>query len=402
MKEIYVLNENGQPELISAGVERYEELQNAPIDISKREETRLNPVKEEDLVAFCESLPDGRYDIFTEKNGPEWLFIDRSKGTEDEPNRFRRITLDSDLIYSYLAEEWVYISDQNAKALVASIVNYADINNKMVVVGSKVTIDCYYYSTYGPGVINIYDKNGMLKFSSGIISGETVKADISNYIVDGDQSFRVIISNESEAKDFNMLVGITGVQLTYKPIFNQYSENFTGNVQFSFEYYGTGNKQTYFEVNGEPVIFSTDSNGNPIIKTYPNNSGTDTVSIPAKYFTTGENVIKTYLYIAEDGEIITNTDEVIYRIPWWDTAENTTPIVMTYFNFSGIKEYDTISIPYYIWAKSSAQSIKLSVEYAQDGVTKFIDQVYSDNNDAHKINYLTQNTAHNWQLSNLP
>ena len=28
MKEIYVLNENGQPELISAGVERYEELQN--------------------------------------------------------------------------------------------------------------------------------------------------------------------------------------------------------------------------------------------------------------------------------------------------------------------------------------------------------------------------------------
>ena len=155
MKEIYVLNENGQPELISAGVERYEELQNAPINISKREETRLNPVKEEELVAFCESLPDGRYDIFTEKNGPEWLFVDRSKGTEDEPNRFRRITLDSDLIYSYLAEEWVYISDQNAKALVASISNYADINNKMVVVGSKVTIDCYYYSTYGPGVITI-------------------------------------------------------------------------------------------------------------------------------------------------------------------------------------------------------------------------------------------------------
>lgn len=396
MKEIFVLNEDGQLQKISAGVESYEELLNAPIDITYKDRV-LSP---EELLALCESLETGRYDITTAESGAEWLIIDKSKATAEEPGRYRRITVDSDLIYDYASQGWIYISNQNAKALVASIPNFNDINGKIVVVGSKVVVQCYYYSTFGPGVVNVI-KDNIVKYTAGVISGQTLEIDISEFIEDGGQSFTITVSNNSEAADYNVTIGLTGVALTYTPYFDIYKE-YSGDVPFGFDYYGTGEKRVYFRIENSKGVAEYDNN-----EIYSTVSGNGTIYIPASYFAHGENHIYSYLYILnEKGEIVTNTTEQLYRIPWRE-VDNADPIIMTYYDYASIKEYDTISVPYYIWSNRNADSIKLELKYTQliNGIPVVqtpIVQNYTKEVESQLTNYLTYNTRHNWQLSNIP
>ena len=118
MRKIYVLDENNELKEIDAGITQYSELQDAPIitsykgvplvnstiyinDVTKELEIQYAPNHrwaEEEVILWCKSvMVTARYDIITQTEGAEILLVDYSN--EVEGGRYRRITVEKDMVY---------------------------------------------------------------------------------------------------------------------------------------------------------------------------------------------------------------------------------------------------------------------------------------------------------------
>lgn len=418
MKKIYVLDEQGNLQAIDAGITEYKELEDGPITISykgvKLTDSTLSVDSEgalvvqseeghmwteDEVMLFCNSAPTGKYDIRSAIYGTEWLIIDDT--IADMGKRFRRITADQDFIYDEEAG-WITISDTSARGLIFKITN--DIPNA-IVVGNSLVLDCYYYSTVGNGTITI-TKGERTVAVAALQIGKTTSISLTNEVTDGVQEFKYVVTNNgfgSLEKQVTGTVGLTGIQLTYTPTFNSMQIK-SGTVNFPVKYSGTGVKYVSFTITnaeGEVSYYQPDT-------TLKDSSGTYTFQLDGAYFSHGENHIETYLYMkdGDSDDILTRTDPLSYDFPY--NVDNT-PIVITYFDYTTLNEWDTVSIPYRIWsaANENAESIKFELMYTQinsegETTTQYMNQEYDNSQSAYFNNYLTSGSEHKWQISNVP
>lgn len=269
MKKIYVLDDNNVLREIDAGITQYSELADAPIyttydgvklvgstitlENDKMIVTKADGHKwgEEDteeklseLSIFCDNAASGRYDILTERFGTEILIIDRSNS--EMPNRYRRITVDQDLIYDEAAG-WISISDSSARELVFRISNQSDIP-ATVVVGNRVALECYYYSTVANGTITV-KRGEVVVAAANLEIGKTTTVNLTNAIQDGVNTFLIEVTNNNgeNSKVVSQQFIVTGIKLNYNPTFDVYQTR-RGNVSFAFSYSGTGIKYIHFDI----------------------------------------------------------------------------------------------------------------------------------------------------------
>jgi hypothetical protein len=128
MRKIYVLDENNELKEIDAGITQYNELTDAPIKTNtintevlptgELVESNGHKWSEIELLYFCASANDGRYDIVTEEGGPELLFIFDTKTVSGR--QYRRITSQYDYIYSFNANQWININDTSRSSIIFS------------------------------------------------------------------------------------------------------------------------------------------------------------------------------------------------------------------------------------------------------------------------------------------
>ena len=418
MRKIYVLDEQGHLQEIDAGITEYKELQDGPIITSYKgvplvgsrisvSDGELQIVAEpdhrwteEEVLLWCNSAPTGKYDIISHTYGTEWLIVDYT--SENMGGRFRRITPDQDFVYDKDAG-WVTISDTSAKALIFKVNNLADIPTT-IVVGSRLVLDCYYYSTVGDGNITI-TKGERTVAAAALKSGMVTPITLTSEVTDGMNEFKYVVTNNgfgSLERQAVGTIGLTGIKLVYTPGFSA-NQIKTGDVAFPVSFSGTGTKYAYFKI--------TDATGR-VSEYKPDtkmvNDSSMTFTLDKSYFSHGENKIETYMYMKDGNseDILTQTDPATYNFPY---ATETTPIVMTYFDYSVLQEWDTVNIPYRIWSPESRNmsSIKFEIEYTQaddEGnlSTKYMVQEYDSTREAYINNYLTHTAEHKWQISNLP
>lgn len=418
MRKIYVLDEQGHLQEIDAGITEYKELQDGPIITSYKgvplvgsrisvSDGELQIAAEpdhrwteEEVLLWCNSAPTGKYDIISHTYGTEWLIVDYT--SENMGGRFRRITPDQDFVYDKDAG-WVTISDTSAKALIFKVNNLADIPTT-IVVGSRLVLECYYYSTVGDGNITI-TKGERTVAAAALKSGMVTPITLTSEVADGMNEFKYVVTNNgfgSLERQAVGTIGLTGIKLVYTPGFSP-NQIKTGDVAFPVNFSGTGTKYAYFKI--------TDATGR-VSEYKPDtkmvNDSSMTFTLDKSYFSHGENKIETYMYMKDGNseDILTQTDPVTYNFPY---ATETTPIVMTYFDYSVLQEWDTVNIPYRIWSPESRNmsSIKFEIEYTQADEegnlsTKYMVQEYDSTREAYINNYLTHTAEHKWQISNLP
>lgn len=411
-KKIYVLDDNKNLQEIDSGATSYKELTDCPLNV----ETLYTTVAsngtltksdghawtEEELLNWCKHAETGKYDIFTEEHGIEILMIDNT--SEGQGRRYRRITVDYDAIYDE-DSGWTTISDMSAKRLIFKV--SSDLP-QYTVVGNDIKMDCYYYSSVGPGTITVMKGNHTVAVASLAVNS-SITISLTNEIQDGSNVFTYVVTNNGSGSLLSETAGsfsIYGIDVTYTPSFNTLQKR-SGDVDFSFAYTGytdrtIGYKYIHFDI--------TDALGNTRTfapSTRYEDSASGTVTLPAEYFSHGINRIETYMYMYEGNttEILAQTDTKVYEFPYVEDEED--PIIMVTYDFNGIQAWDTVNIPYYIWANKNASSIKLELEYTQEDetgalVTKYITQEYDNSTSSYINSYLMANTQHNWQISNTP
>lgn len=411
-KKILVLDDNKQLQEIESGATSYKELTDCPLNVSTLYTTvssdgTLTPSEghawtEEELLAWCAKADTGKYDIFTEEHGIEILMVDNTN--ENQGRRYRRITVDYDAIYDE-DSGWTTISDMSAKRLIFNLSN--DIP-QYTVVGNDIKMECYYYSSVGPGTITVMKGTHTVAVMNLEVNS-TVSISLTNEIEDGSNVFTYTVTNNGTNTLLSETAGsfsIYGIDVTYTPSFNVLQKR-SGDVDFSFAYTGytdrtIGYKYIHFDI----------TNAKGEVKTYApstryEDSASGTVTLPAEYFSHGINKISTYMYMYEGNttEILAQTDELNYEFPYVEDEND--PILMVTYDFNGIQAWDTVNIPYYIWANKNATSIKLELEYTQENedgemVTKYVTQEYDNSVSSYINSYLMADTQHNWQISNVP
>lgn len=425
MRKIYILDENNQPKLIDAGITQYAELSDAPIITTYKnvplygsrifiDETNGeldieadgdHKWTEDEVLLWCQSAPQGRYDIISDAEGVELLLIDDSDETRGK--RFRRITVTKDMVYKADGNNWVPISDLSADKLIFNIKNEKELTTTVYAVGSKIELQCYYYSTVADGTITV-KKNGRTVVAATLPRSKTTSIDLTSAMSDGDNVFNYTVTNNAPAnspvRDERINdITIRGMQLGYSPTFSEMSKQ-SGDITFRFSHSGTlpeGDAKYAYITTYDASGNSHSAVSEPI--TIPR--GSTNVVLPSSYFSHGVNKITTYLGAVREGEDTpyVKTDILSYTFPYVVTED---PIVMTYFDFSSIQEWATIKIPYIIWKKSAniTDAIRLELKYTQDnGKTyKTITQEYNSLVIQNQGSYLTANASHTWQLSNTP
>lgn len=409
MKKIYVLDDNNQLQLIDSGISNYSELLDSPIyttyNNTKLVESAVTLVDstlqitaspnhawtDNELLMFCSNAEGGRYDIFTESQGHEILLIDLSKESQ-LGRRYRRIGVDNDQIWDSETSQWIYISDTSAKQLIYKFINEDEIKST-VVVGDPFHIKLYYYSNVGTGRITV-TMNGV-SFTAGTIkSGEETDIDLTNRIVDGENTISVKIANDA-TEAFVPEIAVTGINLTFNPTFNQY-QPFSNSITFPYNCSGSSRKVVHIDItNASGVTNSVEANHS---SGYVNTS----MILDKSLFSKGENIISAYMYAVDDlGLEVTRTITTIYKVPFLTDSD---PLLMVYFDeWEGLKQYSSISIPYYVWSRGEVSNLSsISFAIRSEAFNSNYEYTYSTEDLGALVNYLSCNTQHNWIISSLP
>lgn len=407
MKKIYVLDDNNQLQEIDAGATKYEELEGLPFY------TTYNGVKlvgssvttgdvgltiiqdeshswtEEEVLMFCEGAESGRYDIRTAAQGYEILLIDLTN--EELGRRYRRINVDYDTVWDRETSQWIAISDTSAKQLIYKFLNEDEIPSS-VVVGDPFILKFYYYSNVGTARITV-TMNGTTFTVGTISSGNNIDIDLTKRIVDGDNTISVKFANDA-TEAFVPGLNVNGININYSPSFNQY-QAFSGNVIFNYACSGSSKKEVHFSVSNSNGTTTTKiSHESGYISAY--------ATLYSSMFIKGENIIETYMTAIDDnGNEVARTITTTYKVPFLTDNE---PLLMVYFDeWEDLKQYSSISIPYYIWRKQYGNLDSIKFTIAGDAISGGKLEYEYDTEDAGaNVTYLQYNASHNWLISNLP
>ena len=409
MRKIYVLDDNNQPQLIDAGITEYKELKDVPISrsyngvdllystvSSQNEELVITPLEkhrwsEDELLTFCSLVDDGRYDVLTQLRGYEILLVDSTD--EQRGRRLRRIGVSQDDVYDSIAEQWASITDTEYDKLIVKFLNEKDIPSS-VVVGDPFILKFYYYSSMGTGRVNV-TMNGATFTVGTVTSGQTIDVDLTNRIVDGNNSILVSFSNAAVHNQLIPEIAVNGINITYTPDFNQFKP-YSDNIPFNYSCSGSSNKIIYFELEN--------TNGEVTTLEVPHESGYfgAYATLPASAFSHGENYIRTYMVaINENGQEIARTVTTTYKIPF---LVSNNPLLMVYFDaWNDLKQYASISLPYYVWRKSEGVLDEIKFAMESDAISNgSIQYSYSSDDPGAAVNYLQYNQEHKWLISSLP
>ncbi len=409
MRKIYVLDENNELKTIDAGITQYSELTDSPVYTTYNgvqlvgstvrivnNELVVEPSLEhawtdKELYDFCLLANSGRYDILTESQGQEILLIDLSK-EEILGRRYRRIGVDNDQIWDSETSQWIYISDTSAKQLIYKFLNQDEIKGT-VVVGDPFHIRLYYYSNIGTGRVTV-TMNGVSITAGTVKSGEEIDINLTNRIVDGENTISVKIANDA-TEAFIPEIAVTGINLTYNPTFNQY-QPFKDSITFPYNCSGSSKKVVHIDV--------TNSSGETNSVEVNHSAGyiNTSVILNKSYFTKGENYISTYMYAVDDlGNEVTRTISTNYVIPF---LTDNNPLLMVYFNdWDNLKQYSSISIPYYVWSNGAISALdSISFKIESNAFANNYEYNYDTEDAGALVNYLSCNERHSWLISSLP
>ena len=413
MRKIYVLDENNELKEIDAGITQYSELQDAPIyttyngvklvgskvelvdEVLTITEEASHKWTEEELLIFCKNANGGRYDILT-NDGYEILLIDLSQ-LELQGRRYRRISVDADRIWDNDTEQWLYISDTEAKQLIYKFLNESEVPGS-VVVGDPFVLKFYYYSNVGTARITAtitYGKTTTNTFTVGTIaSGETQEIDLTKYIKDGEQTISIKFANS--AKDaFVPELTVNGININYTPSFDQY-QPFSDTIPFTYSCSGSAPKVIYFD------ITRPDGTTTTVSTTHESGYFGGNMSLNKSLFAKGINKISTYMCAVDDqNNEIARTVRTEYEIPFLTDSE---PLLMVYFNeWSSLKQYASVSLPYYVWCKDSGDLDKINFALVSSTITGGrVDYEYTKSDTGAVANYLQYNAKHSWIINSLP
>lgn len=335
-KQIYVVDDNNIPQLIETGIENYSELTDAPILTAYQGVHTVGSIvtvdsgtmtltpslghkwTEEEVLNFCEHALQGRYDILTVAQGTEILMIDTTN--VELGRRYRRINVDYDNVWDSETNQWITISDTSAKQLIYKFLNESEIPSS-VVVGDPFIVKLYYYSNVGTGRVTVTMNEAV--FTAGTVaSGNEIDIDLTNRIIDGENTISIKIQNDA-TQAFVPELHVTGINLTYAPDFDQY-QPFTTDIRFSYGCAGSSLKVVHFDVtNALGEVNSLEVN-------HESGYFSAYATLPAAYFSKGENTIATYMYAVDAlGTEITRTITSTYKVPFLTDDE---PLLMVYFD----------------------------------------------------------------------
>ena len=408
MRKIYVLDDNNQLQEIDAGITQYKELTDTPIRKEYKgvdlihssvevvnEEMIISSLTdhrwtEEEVLTFCNYAEDGRYDILTQLRGYEILLIDSTD--EQRGRRLRRISVSQDDVYNRAAGKWAAITDTTYDQLIYSFLNENEIPSS-VVVGDPFILKFYYYSSVGTARINV-TMNGVTFTVGTVASGQTIDIDLTNRIVDGNNSILISFTNAVTSSTVPE-VKVNGINISYFPDFNQY-QPFSDNIVFNYSCSGSSNKVIHFdienakgEITHQEIYHETGYFG-----AY--------ATLPASAFSKGENYISTYMCaVNELGAEIARTITTTYKVPFLTDEE---PLLMVYFkDWDNLKQYASISIPYYVWRKGSGTLDRINFAMISEAIQGGkIEYEYATTDAGAQVNYLQYNAEHKWLISSLP
>lgn len=412
MRKIYVLDEAGHLQEIDAGITEYSELLDAPIYVKYKGVQLVNSTialdeneelvvtaanshawSDAELLTFCDKAEDGRYDILTATQGHEILIIDSTN--EKLGRRYRRIGVDQDQIYDLEVAKWITITDTTAKNLIFQFLNQDEIKDSMVV-GDPLVLKFYYYSNVGTARVTV-TMNGTTFTVGTVSSGENIDIDLTRRVVDGPNKISVKFTNDATYA-FVPELDINGINITYVPEFNQY-KNFSDNINFNYACSGSSAKVVHFDI--------TNANGEKFHHSVAHSSGYfgSSATLKSEWFAKGENYIETYMQaVDENGAEVTRTITSSYKVPFLTDDE---PLLMVYYDeWDDLKQYASISIPYYIWKRGETAASLDSIKFAMvsDAITPGgkIEYEYGTADPGAAVNYLQYNVAHKWLISSLP
>lgn len=333
MKQIYVLDDNNQPQLIDAGATSYAELSDLPIQINTLNTTvTLDGDKIvtnyvaghrwslEELNLFCGivdgvfsktiQVVDGRYDIITEDQGHEILLIDTVQVAGIDTRRVRRITAQYDWIYDERGKTWLNISDDSAGSLIFSMVTPPE----NITYGTAVELEYSYYSATGKiGTIQLYINDTLKATVSRNSSTTPYIMDITNYLGIGENN--VLLTVQSGDNKEELFAKINVINLTLTSTFDA-NQLYQGNsLNYTYNLVGSIEKTIYFQFDDEE----------PTSKTY--SKTTNAVGAIQQLDTTnlthGIHTLKTWAE-AYIGTTLIETPVLSYTLPIWkDAAEGT-------------------------------------------------------------------------------
>lgn len=360
MKKIYVLDENNELQEIDAGVTQYSELPDGPISTATIN-TTVEVVEgqlvlttadhkwtEEELFLFCENAEDGRYDIVTEKYGPELLLV---HDTQDITGRqYRRITSQYDHIYSPNANQWININDTSRSSVIFSWVEPPHT----ITYGSKTEIEYTYYNQSNKiGVIQLYVNDSLKATVSRNSSTTPYIMDITNYLNVGDNNIELRLGDLGTGVSIDPLYA--QIKVINLVLSSQFSEDqlYSGSIlNYTYSFTGSIEKTIYFKFdNEEPTHITYAASSNAV---------NASIALDISALSHGIHTLTVWGEANIDDDTIT-TDTLIYNLPIWKDGDT---IIVVKSAPSIIEQGSTASIVYVPY--NTEASVNVELKYPEE------------------------------------
>lgn len=208
-----------------------------------------------------------------------------------------------------------------------------------------------------------YHVNGVRVATMPVEQG-TVAWDCSKYLVAGDNSITVSVT-DSYSVNRTLTFSVQVVSLSISSTFDEY-QAYAGDISFRYTPVGAIQKN---------VIFKLD---NKVVATVPTtaNNRQMTQTIPAQAH--GAHVLEVYIE-AEISDSTVKSNVLRYALACYVSGNNT-PVIATAYNETAAEQYDTLSIPFFVYnpaASTSAVTLKANGVVVSERVVDRTRQVWN-------------------------
>ena len=208
----------------------------------------------------------------------------------------------------------------------------------------------------GPGVLRI-TVNNAVKLQTGVNQGSGV-IDVGEYLGVGSNIVQLNVT-DIYGNSRTIRITITTVSLSISSMFDD-KIAYTGAFDFIYTPVGAAEKTIHFILDGDEI-------GTDVVTT---SNRQQTYRIPAQKH--GSHTLEVYFTAVVDGETVPS-NRLYYDIICLEEGNNT-PIITSSFNVSEVKQFDSISIYYFVYNPSSLTSSITLVANGEELTTLTVDR----------------------------
>ena len=193
--------------------------------------------------------------------------------------------------------------------------------------------------SFGNGVLKVV-VNGVTKITKEVEQGD-VSIDVSSYLASGINTIQIVISDvfgDSRSITFS----VTTVSISISSYFDD-KTTYTGDIPFSYKPVGAVEKTVYFLVDGKEI---------GKIEGLTVSGREQPYTIPAQAH--GSHTIEVY-FTAEIDSNTVESNHLFYDIICTEDG-NTTPIIVSEFRATTVKQYETVNISYRVYTPGTNTS----------------------------------------------